>query len=77
MMPAPSTAACLISFVPFFAQVLAVFFTAWSAMKRPTSALACGVTAALAKYFASTPIASSRPFVEDSCMLRIASSGAG
>ncbi len=77
MMPAPSTAACLISFALFFAQPPEAFFTAWSARNRPTSAFACGVMAAFAKYFASIASASSRPLVEDSCMLRIASIGAG
>jgi len=77
MMPAPSTAAWLISLAVFFAQEPAAFLTAWSARNSPMSALACGVTAALAKYFASMASASSRPLVADSYMLRRASMGAG
>jgi len=56
---------------------LEAFFTAWSAKNKPTNAPACGVTAALAKFLASTLSASSRVKLAWPCIACNSNFGAG
>ena len=76
MMPAPSTAALLISRLAL-AVLPFTFLTCWSARNRPTMAVACGVLATLAKPLDSTSSASLRFMPAAFCMDFTASMGAG